>query len=226
MMVSIQRDIDKFLGGGLLPRNITHLYGPPNSGKTNLALLATCQAVKSGKVIYIDPEGGFSIERLKQICSEEEFESIKKNLLLIEPTDYEEQKVAIRKLSELVPQTKAKLVIVDSISVLYRLQEEKDTRELGRQLAQLLRIARKYDIPVLITNQVYTDINTQKIVPVGGDILLYWSKIIVGLEQQGQKRVATLKKHKFLPVETKVEFTISSGGIDVLRNENHQASPS
>ncbi len=225
-MVSIHPKLDALLGGGLLARNITHIYGPPNSGKTNLALIATKNAAQSGKVIYIDPEGGFSIERLQQICNEGEFELVKKNLMLIEPTDYEEQKVAINKLSELVPKTKAKLVIVDSISVLYRLQEEKDMKELGRQLAQLLRIARKYEIPVLITNQVYTDIETQEIVPVGGDILMYWSKIILSLDQQGHQRIATLKKHKFLSEGTTLKFTISDKGIDVLADKNYQASPS
>jgi DNA repair protein RadB len=222
-MVSIHKDFDKILGGKLLPRNITHIYGPPASGKTNLALMTMKNFAKEegggGKVIYIDSEGGFSVKRLEQISDNNEFKVVMKNVMLIEPTEYDEQKVAIKKLDEIVPKCNAKLVIVDSIAVLYRLEEEKDVKELGRQLAQLSRIARRYNIPVLITNQVYTDINTQKIVPVGGDILQYWAKIVIELEKVGEKRIAILRKHKFLPEGMKVEFTISQEeGICVLKD--------
>lgn len=221
--IPVQKDLDGILGGGLLPGNITHVYGPPASGKTNMALLATRNAAKRGKVIFIDSEGGFSIERLKQI-SGEDFDSILKNLLLIEPTDYDEQKVAIKKLEELVPKTRAKLVIVDSIAVLYRLEEEKDVKVLGRQIAQLLRIARKFRIPVLVTNQVYTDINTQEIVPIGGDILRYWSKIVLEMEDKGGNRCAVLRKHKHLPEGARVYFSITQSGIET--SPAHQARPS
>ncbi len=221
--VSIQKDFDAMLGGGLIPGNITHIYGPPASGKTNIAIIAARNAAKEGKVIYIDPEGGFSVERMKQIAGED-FDAVLKNLLLIEPTDYDEQKVAIKKLDELVPKTNAKLVIVDSIAVLYRLEEEKDIKELGRQLAQLLRVARKFQIPVLITNQVYTDINTQKIVPVGGDILRYWAKIVIALEKTNEVRAAVLEKHKFVKEGIRLEFEISQKGIETLGV--YHASPS
>ncbi|MEM4347000.1 MAG: DNA repair and recombination protein RadB [Candidatus Altiarchaeota archaeon] len=216
--ISIQKDFDKLIGGGLISGNITHIYGPPASGKTNFAMIAMKNAAKEGKVIFIDSEGGFSIERLKQI-SGEEFENVLKNLLLIEPTDYDEQKVAIKKLDELVPKVSAKLVIVDSIAVLYRLEEEKDVKELGRQLAQLLKVARKNNIPVLITNQVYTDINTQKVVPIGGDILRYWAKIVISLEKFNDRRFAILEKHKFLPEGAKLEFKICEKGIEIIEEE-------
>lgn len=218
-VISIQKDFDKLIGGGLIPGSITQIYGPPASGKTNFAMLAMKNAAKEGKVIFIDSEGGFSTERLKQI-SGEEFENVLKNLLLIEPTDYDEQKVAIKKLEEIVPKVNAKLVIVDSIAVLYRLEEEKDVKELGRQLAQLLRIARKNNIPVLITNQVYTDINTQRIVPIGGDILRYWAKIVISLEKFDDKRYAILEKHKFLQEGARVEFKICEKGIEIIGEVN------
>ena len=221
--ISIQKDFDAMLGGGLIPGNITHIYGPPASGKTNIAIIATRNAAKEGTVIYIDPEGGFSVERMKQIAGED-FDAVLKNLLLIEPTDYDEQKVAIKKLDELVPKTNAKLVIVDSIAVLYRLEEEKDIKELGRQLAQLLRVARKFHIPVLITNQVYTDINTQKIVPVGGDILRYWAKIVIALEKVNGIRAAVLEKHKFVKEGIRLEFKIRNEGLETLGL--YHASPS
>lgn len=224
-MIKIHDKFDILLGGGLLPRNITHIYGEPGSGKTNIALMATSNAASAGKVIYIDPEGGFSVERLKQI-SGDRINEVLKNLMLIEPTDFDEQKIAIKKLNDIVPQVKASLIIVDSIAVLYRIEEDKDIKELGRQLAQLLRIARKYEIPVLMTNQVYTDIETGRIVPVGSDIVKYWAKVIIELKRNNDSRLAIIHKHKFLPEGMKLEFKIVECGIEIIAEDFHQQSPS
>jgi DNA repair protein RadB len=226
-MITIQKDLDVLLGGGLQPRNITHIYGSPGSGKTNIALMAAAEAVKTGKVIFIDAEGGFSSERMRQIAGART-EEVLKNLIIIEPTDFDEQKVAINRLSEIVPSTAASLVIVDSIAVLYRLEEDKDVKELGRQLAKLLRIARKYNIPVLMTNQIYTDIDTGKNVPIGGDVLRYWAKISIELDKKEGIRTAILRKHKFVPDGLRMGFRITDKGMetvnmDVLTTQNSSA---
>jgi len=218
-MISINKNFDIILGGGLLEKTLIHIYGPPASGKTNIALIAAAAAGVFGKVIYIDTEGGFSVERLQQIAGSNSTK-ILGNILLIEPSEYDEQKVAIRKLSDIVPKIDAKLVVVDSLSALYRLEEEKDTKELGRQIAHLLRVAKKHEIPVLITNQVYTDINTQEVVSVGGEVLKYWSKIAieVGKNEHNHLRFAVLRKHKFLPEGMKLEFKIVESGIEVVNS--------
>ena len=61
-------DLNKWLFGGYDKDIITTIYGPAGSGKTNFCLLAAVsQAKKQKKVIYIDTEGGFSIDRVKQL---------------------------------------------------------------------------------------------------------------------------------------------------------------
>jgi DNA repair protein RadB len=215
-MIQVHKDLDMLLGGGLQPRTVTHVYGSPGAGKTNIALMATVSAAKAGKVVYIDAEGGFSVERLRQIAGDKSDE-ILRNMILIEPTEFDEQKVAIGKLNEIVPSSGASLVIVDSIAVLYRLEEDKDVKDLGRQLAKLLRIARKYNVPVLITNQIYTDIDTGKMVPVGGDIIRYWAKISIEIEKREGMRAAVVRKHKFLPENMRMEFRITDKGMETIR---------
>lgn len=138
--------------------------------------------------------------------------------MVIEPNDFDEQKVAIMKLNELVNKSDAKLVIVDSIGVLYRLEEDRDVKELGRIIAQLMGIARKNNIPILMTNQVYTDIESGRIVPVGGDIIKYWSKIIIELKISDRYRSAILKKHKFMMDGIRINFDIVDSGIKVVSN--------
>lgn len=64
-------DFNKWLYGGYEKGVITMIAGPPGSGKTNFCLLVSCsQAKKKNKVIYIDTEGGFSSERVKQMVGE------------------------------------------------------------------------------------------------------------------------------------------------------------
>jgi len=71
-------DLNKWLYGGYESGVITMTAGPPASGKTNLVLLAACSmAKKGGKVIFIDTEGGFSVERVKQVVGGENLEEKK-----------------------------------------------------------------------------------------------------------------------------------------------------
>jgi len=225
-MISIHPAFDRVLGGGLLPGVLTHVYGTPSSGKTNFALMAAAAASKEGRVVYVDPEGGFSTERLKQITSQD-FNEVLSKILLIEPTSFDEQKVAISKADEIVAKGGVSLLIVDSIALLYRILEDKDIREFGRMLAQLLRIARKHDIPVLMINQVYTDIDSGKITPVGGSINEYWSKIMLetGVLENGA-RFLVLRKHLHAKEGARLDYQITADGIKPVRHSIELATRS
>ena len=64
-------DFNKWLYGGYERDVISMLAGPPGSGKTNFTILAACsQARKGNKVIFVDTEGGFSIDRVRQIVGD------------------------------------------------------------------------------------------------------------------------------------------------------------
>ena len=61
--------LDVLLGGGFEKGTITQIFGPPSSGKSNIALtLAVNVAKNNRKVFYIDNQGGISTERIKQIA--------------------------------------------------------------------------------------------------------------------------------------------------------------
>jgi len=110
-------DINKWLHGGYDSDIITTLYGGPGSGKTNFCLLATVsQAKKGNKVIFIDTEGGFSSERVKQILGKdsEKFRDILKNILLLKPTNFSEQKKAFEELQKHLKK-QVSLIVVDKL---------------------------------------------------------------------------------------------------------------
>src|SRR3989344_7743893 len=168
------QDLNKWLFGGYEKDVITMIAGPPGSGKTNFAILAACsQAKKGNKVIFIDPEGGFSVERVKQLLNDKDKTSegkidekfVLENILLLKPTSFEEQKKDFEKLLKNLDEH-VSLIVVDSMTILYRLdfavareksenEIQKINSELVRQIKTLAEIARKKEIPVLVTNQIY-----------------------------------------------------------------------
>ena len=221
-------DLNKWLFGGYEKDIITTIYGPAGSGKTNFCLLAAVsQAKKGNKVIFIDTEGGFSIDRFKQISGEEESLS---NILILKPTNFEEQKKSFDTLLKTIKSDKqVSLIIVDSMTMLYRLElsekEENKVKEmnseLSRQLRTLAEIARNKNIPIIITNQIYYSFLSEEefqsgkqrdVNMVGGDILRYWSKCLIELQNNNSRRKIILRKHRSLP-EKEMEFIIDNKGI-------------
>lgn len=214
---------DRLLGGGYEKGIITCIYGPAGSGKTNLLLLCIANSphIKDKKIIFIDTEGNFSAERMKQIT--DDYESIMKRIILIKHYTFEEQRRLFEKLSSFINE-KIGLLILDSATMLYRLEfsNVEDisilNRELGNQLSYLAKIAYEKNIPVIITGQVYSDFEQEgKVRLVGGNILKYSSKCIIELEKKkGPLRRAILIKHRSLP-EKEILFKITDKGIEEIK---------
>ena len=222
------KELDVWLEGGYENDVITILYGPAGSGKTNLCVLAAVEQSKRGKkVIFIDTEGGFSVDRIRQID-----ENAAKNILLIKATKFFDQQDIMKKLLEKIDRNVG-LIIVDSMVMLYRYErtlamEKSDdkadmiNRILAKQMKILNEIARERNIPVLVTDQVYSDfiksdeltsLDEKKVYMVGGDLMKYWAKCIIELKRDGSKRKAVLRKHRSLP-EKEFSFVITNKGIE------------
>jgi len=213
-------DLNKWLYGGYESDIISVIYGGPGTGKTNFCLLAAVSQAKKGKkVIYMDSEGGFSVERIKQLVPENT-EEVLENILLLKPTNFVEQKKDFDKLLEIL-KDEVSLIIIDSMTILYRLElasakenDEKEVKrvnsELARQMRTLAEIARKRNIPVIVTNQVYNWEDTQRMV--AGDIMKYWGKCLIELRNENGRRFALLRKHRSLG-EKELEFEIRNDGI-------------
>ena len=81
---------------------------------------------------------------------------------------------------------------------------------LTKQMRLLVEIARKNNITVLVTNQVYNWKDEVRMV--AGDIVKYWSKCLIELINDSGRRVAFLRKHRSLP-EKSLYFNIHDGGL-------------
>ncbi|QLK27807.2 DNA repair and recombination protein RadB [Natrinema zhouii] len=227
--------VDELLGGGFERGAVTQLYGPPAAGKTNLALSAAVEtAVDGGTVVYIDTEG-VSVDRFQQLLEAkadtesprdgetdsdaDDVEAVASRIVIEDALDFEEQAEAVRDAEEFAE--RADLIVLDSATGFYRLERTADgddgeaLRSVTRQVTHLLSLARKHDLAVVLTNQVFADPDSDRTRGLGGNTLEHWTGTVVRLERfRGGKRRATLEKHRSKPVGDSVQFRITDTGLE------------
>jgi len=208
---------DDLLGGGIEKGSITLLYGEAGAGKSNVCLQAARNVIRNGeKVAYIDSEG-LSYDRVNQVFGDEGESA--KSLLVSQVHSFEEQSDRVDKTSNLADKGVISLAIVDSINMFYRINHDdiKVRNDFVRQIETLLGMARKNDVAVLLTSQVYSNFVTGGIEFLGGHSLSHNSKTILRLDKKGNSvRTAVIIKHRSLPEGRSANYKITSTGIDDL----------
>ncbi|SFK71829.1 DNA repair protein RadB [Halogranum rubrum] len=216
--------LDDLLDGGFERGTVTQVYGPPAAGKTNLALAAAVDvAASGGTAVYIDSEG-LSLDRFRQLVETRtddatEFEEITSRLIITEVYDFEEQEEAVRDVTEFAE--RADLIVLDSATGFYRLErtggggdDGESLRRVARQVTHLLSLARKHDLAVVLTNQVYSDPDSDMTRALGGHTLEHWTGAVLRLDRfRGGNRRATLEKHRAKAAGESVTFKITDGGM-------------
>ncbi len=216
--------LDDLLGGGVERGTITEFFGEGGSGKSNLCLVLARNVARAGKKSVIIDTEGVSLERLFQICGgaadKAAAESLMKLVFVFEARDLDEQEEAVNKSIALAEQLEdIDLIVLDSLSSQYRRhfgtdEEGRARQRLGLLVTRLLRCARTRKIPVVITNQVYTDITKDSYEPLGGHAVSHSSKAIVRLERVApNRRRATIEKHRSIGEGLSAEFTLTADGI-------------
>jgi DNA repair protein RadB len=212
-------ELNKLLDGGYEKGVITTIYGPGSSGKTNLLLMLLKNASLK-KIIFIDTEGNFSVQRLKQLT--EDYEKVLDKTIFLKPTNFEEQTKAVEKLNVLLKQN-IDCIIIDSITALYRaeLREENAkniNNSLASQIKTLLEISRKKEIPILMTAQVYADLeNKDQVKITGGQTVKNMSKCLIELKKSGPNRIAVVQKHRSIKEGKSLVFKIVEKGIEEIK---------
>jgi len=209
------KPLDDLLGGGIESDTITEIYGEAGSGKTNLCLQAARECVASGgKVAYIDTES-VSVERLSQICEGYDYKKMLSNILFFSPASFEEQE---KMIYDAIKIDDVGLIVVDTFNMFYRIKIEDDeegaNRSLNRQLTNLQLAARKNDLHVLLSGQVYGTENDD-VKPFAGRGVEHMAKTILKLERVSTgKRQATIIKHRSQPEGKKAFFAITGRGLE------------
>ncbi|QSW99122.1 DNA repair and recombination protein RadB [Haloterrigena alkaliphila] len=215
--------VDELLGGGFERGTVTQVYGPPAAGKTNLALSAAVEtAVDGGTAVYIDTEG-VSVDRFQQLLSasvdDEDVEAVASRIVIEDALDFEEQAEAVRDAEEFAQ--RADLIVLDSATGFYRLERTGESdggealRDVARQVTHLLSLARKHDLAVVLTNQVFADPDADRTRGLGGNTLEHWTGVVLRLERfRGGNRRATLEKHRSKAVGESAQFRITDSGLE------------
>ena len=219
--------VDELLGGGFERGTVTQVYGPPAAGKTNLALSAAVEtAVAGGTAVYVDTEG-VSVDRFQQLLSarvnDEDVEAVASRIVIEDAVDFEEQSEAVRDTEEFAE--RADLIVLDSATGFYRLERTGESdggealRSVARQVTHLLSLARKHDLAVVLTNQVFADPDADRTRALGGNTLEHWTGVVLRLERfRGGNRRATLAKHRSKPAGESVQFRITETGLEAAED--------
>ncbi len=212
--------VDELLGGGLAPDGLTEVYGEGGTGKTILCLSAAIRVALSDRwVFYVDTEG-VSTDRLRSM-SGGSADRVLRRLLLASPPGLEDQAEAVRTACALARDGRRKvgLIVLDSATLYYRLAlgtpgEDEGRGALMGQLAGLLSTALAAHVPVLFTNQVWRNVSSGELEPIGGSFVNHLSKTILRFDRlSGGRRRAVLVKHRDRP-ERETTFRITARGLE------------
>ena len=186
---------------------ITLIYGPHATGKTTLCLqLARDLARTKEKVIFIDTEKSFSLERFEQLAKLD-YQELLDYIMILPIKNFDEQ---IKKIQELESLKNISLIIIDSLTYYYRKELPDDVKANNAKMILLLRSLKHVckDIPIILTGQVYQKIDqVDHVEPVGSDLIKRFCEHIIELKIN-PRRMLTRK-----PQENIKLFTINDEGI-------------
>ncbi|KAL0690306.1 hypothetical protein Bca4012_089984 [Brassica carinata] len=219
--------LDDLLGGGIETAAITEAFGEFRSGKTQLAhtLCVTTQLPTSmkggnGKVAYIDTEGTFRPDRIVQIAERFGMDpgAVLDNIIYARAYTYEHQHNLLLGLAAKMSEEPFKILIVDSIIALFRVDftgrgELADRQQkLAQMLSRIIKIAEEFNVAVYMTNQVISDPGGGMFIsdpkkPAGGHVLAHAVTIRLSFRKgKGEQRVCKVFDAPNLPEGEAISF--------------------
>ncbi len=227
------KNLDNLLGGrGVESKAITESYGAFGSGKTQVALALTVNVQlpkekggAEGKAVFIDTEGTFRPERIKQIAEGigADPEKVLNNILVARAFNSDHQILLADKIGEMIKEGEPiKLVVIDSLTAHFRAefsgrgQLADRQQKLNRYIHNLMKIAEQHNLAIYVTNQVMANPGMMfgdPTTPIGGHILAHASTYRLYFRRgKGGSRVAKMIDAPNLP-ENEAQFFITQHGI-------------
>lgn len=227
-------ELDKLLEGGIESSSLTEIFGEFRTGKTQLchtlcvtAMLERGQNGGQGKAMFIDTEGTFRPQRIKQIA--ERFgvdpDFALDNVSYARAYSSDHQLALLVQAAAMMAEEHYSVLIVDSATALYRTdysgRGELSARQmsLAKYLRMLQRLADEFNIAVVMTNQVVAQVDGGAMFaadpkkPIGGNIMAHASTTRLSLRKgRGENRICKIYDSPCLP-ENEAMFSISEGGI-------------
>jgi DNA repair protein RadA len=223
--------LDSLLGGGVETGCITEAYGAFSSGKSQLGFqlavnvqLPIEKGGLNGTCLFIDTEATMRPERISQIAEAAGLDPKKVlgNIYSVRAFNSDHQIVLVEKAKEIIPEKGIKLIVVDSLTSLFRSEYtgrgELAARQqkLNRHIHTLQRLADVYNVAVYVTNQVLARPDIMWGDPtaaIGGHVVAHGTGVRIYLRKSKQeKRIARLIDSPHLP-EAECVFSVTEKGI-------------
>ena len=185
-------------------KGIFSIWGDYGIGKTTLALQTAINSSNQGKVIFIHSKPNFPYEKLRKILPENP-SNILNNISFILSLNFADLITITKNLEFLIlkqlmeDKTSFKLLIIDSVTDLYRLELNREKKEknvslnyqLNQILASLHYINETYSIEVLIVNEMSRKSRADKTEEIqsGGKVMDYWVLYSIKLDRTEQLNI-------------------------------------
>ena len=201
------KELDRVLGGGIVPGSAILIGGHPGAGKSTLLLQVMCGLAKNMTALYVTGE-----ESLQQVA-------MRANSLNL-PTDKLNMlsETSVEQICNLADQLKPQIIVVDSIQVMHLsdIQSSPGSVAQVRECASFLtRYAKTRQVAIIMVGHVTKDGTLA-----GPKVLEHAIDCSLLLEGEADSRFRTLRSHKnrFGAVNELGVFGMTEQGLREVKN--------
>ncbi len=201
------KELDRVLGGGIVPGSAILIGGHPGAGKSTLLLQVMCGLAKNMTALYVTGE-----ESLQQVA-------MRANRLNL-PTDKLNMlsETSVEQICNLADQLKPQIIVVDSIQVMHLsdIQSSPGSVAQVRECASFLtRYAKTRQVAIIMVGHVTKDGTLA-----GPNVLEHAIDCSLLLEGEADSRFRTLRSHKnrFGAVNELGVFGMTEQGLREVKN--------
>lgn len=202
------QELDRALGGGIVPGSLLLLGGEPGIGKSTLSLQVANHVGKSGvSVLYVSGE-----ESLEQVALRAKRLKVSdESVLFFNDTEVE-------RIAKVLEEGRPQLVVIDSVQVLFRRDipsSPGSVAQVRECTAALMRVAKSLHTAMIVIGHVTKsgEIAGPKVLEHLVDTVLYFE----GEQQQNLRLVRTMK-NRFGPTDEIAVFHMGTDGLCEVKN--------
>src|SRR6266568_6769901 len=196
-------ELNRVLGGGVVPGSLVLIGGEPGVGKSSLLMHAAAQVAKRGKVLYVSGEESGQQVRMRA----ERLSALEPGILLLAENDLDAICEAIRAEAPL-------LAIIDSIQTVTDAGFEGSAgsvTQVRESAARLMRLAKEINVPVFLVGHVTKDGSIA-----GPRVLEHIVDTVLYLEGDRRQELRLLRamKNRFGSAEEIGVFAMAENGLE------------
>lgn len=200
-------ELDRVLGGGIVPASLILVGGDPGIGKSTLILQVCARVAESRRVLYVSGEESVGQIKLRA----DRLNAVNSNVFMVSETCFE-------KIEAVIGREKPELVVIDSIQTIY--SEELSSApgsvsQVRDVTGRLLRISKKSGITVFVVGHVTKEgaIAGPRVLEHMVDTVLYFEG-----ERHQDYRILRAVKNRFGSTNEIGIFEMSQSGLMDVSN--------